>query len=774
MLSKRTKKLQEERMTPKRQRFAIKKLTVGVASVLIGTFFSLSMSIGAVIISADETSTQTVEEVNDSSIETFSSNEEPNLEKSIVTAEEVSEANGTPETTIQSDAISRTNDTTIQNNEPIIKEQPKLFAAVPVDLKGSKIEFNKPTLHVNQDIDAINDLLTREYVENTIIKKLTLSDGTVYEGQALKDVLNENVASYEWSDTPVVDVASDDVYARLRASLNNRRTVTWLMEVNVVGAKAKENLHTPWGTEINAIDAIANTAELKEFDTAIAPVSYDWKEKPNFSPEAGSDHKVTGVVSVNYPDGTTQDVEVTISVDESDAEKYEPKGQNVNTGLNETPKAEDGISNKGDLPESTTYEWKVPVDTSTSGEKDGVVVVKYPDGSSEEVPVKIVVTSDADKYEPKGQDINTGLNETPKAEDGISNKGDLPEGTTYEWKVPVDTSTSGGKDAVVVVKYPDGSSEEISVKVVVTSDAEKYEAKGQDVNTTLNGTPKAEDGISNKGDLPEGTTYEWKSPVDTSTSGEKDGVVVVKYPDGSSEEVPVKVAVTSDADKYEPKGQNVNTGLNETPKAEDGISNKGGLPEGTTYEWKAPVDTSTSGEKDGVVVVKYPDGSSEEVPVKIVVTSDADKYEPKGQDVNTGLNGTPKAEDGISNKGDLPESTTYEWKVPVDTSTSGEKDGVVVVKYPDGSSEEVSVKIVVTDKTTDAVELVPTGQDKGSSPESMKPDVKASANRKVTSDSSGYALPATGDNDSAGLVGLGALLLGSLGLVATRRKKEEV
>ncbi|WP_251713609.1 Rib/alpha-like domain-containing protein, partial [Lactococcus ileimucosae] len=259
-----------------------------------------------------------------------------------------------------------------------------------------------------------------------------------------------------------------------------------------------------------------------------------------------------------------------------------------------------------------------------------------------------------------------------------------------------------------------------------------------------------------------------------STSGEKDGVVVVKYPDGSSEEVPVKVAVTSDADKYEPKGQNVNTGLNETPKAEDGISNKGGLPEGTTYEWKAPVDTSTSGEKDGVVVVKYPDGSSEEVPVKIVVTSDADKYEPKGQDVNTGLNGTPKAEDGISNKGDLPESTTYEWKVPVDTSTSGEKDGVVVVKYPDGSSEEVSVKIVVTDKTTDAVELVPTGQDKGSSPESMKPDVKASANRKVTSDSSGYALPATGDNDSAGLVGLGALLLGSLGLVATRRKKEEV
>ncbi|MCF2687142.1 LPXTG cell wall anchor domain-containing protein, partial [Clostridium perfringens] len=62
--------------------------------------------------------------------------------------------------------------------------------------------------------------------------------------------------------------------------------------------------------------------------------------------------------------------------------------------------------------------------TTTPGEKGGVVVVKYPDGSSEEVPVKVTVDvtnpgTDADNYTPQGQDqtVNKGMLSLPKTGD---------------------------------------------------------------------------------------------------------------------------------------------------------------------------------------------------------------------------------------------------------------------------------------------------------------------------------------------------------------------
>ena len=327
--------------------------------------------------------------------------------------------------------------------------------------------------------------------------------------------------------------------------------------------------------------------------------------------------------------------------------------------------------------------------------------------------------TDADNNTPVAKEQTVTPGTTPNAQDSIGNVADLPSGTTYEFKIPVDTATDGEKDATVVVTYPDGSKDEVPVKVTVktpSTDADNNTPVAKEQTVTPGTTPNAQDSIGNVGDLPNGTKFDFKTPVDTATDGEKDATVVVTYPDGSKDEVPVKVTVKdpcSDADKNDPtaKAQTVTPGS--TPNAQDSIGNVSDLPSGTTYEFKTPVDTATDGEKDATVVVTYPDGSTDEVPVTIKVIdprTDADKNTPALKDQTVNIGETPNAQDSIGNVGDLPNGTKFEFKTPVDTTTPGDKETTVVVTYPDGSKDEVPVKVTVKDPRSDADKNDPTAK----------------------------------------------------------------
>ncbi|OYS98222.1 hypothetical protein CBG24_09470, partial [Limosilactobacillus reuteri] len=140
-----------------------------------------------------------------------------------------------------------------------------------------------------------------------------------------------------------------------------------------------------------------------------------------------------------------------------------PEGQDVNTKTVVVPNPAEGIKNKSDLPDGTKYTWKDTPDVTTAGDKPATIVVSYPDGSKDEVPVTIHVTNpatDADKYTPEGQDVNTKTGVVPNPAEGIKNKSDLPDGTKYTWKDTPDVTTAGDKPATVVVSYPDGSKDE--------------------------------------------------------------------------------------------------------------------------------------------------------------------------------------------------------------------------------------------------------------------------------------------------------------------------
>ncbi len=480
-------------------------------------------------------------------------------------------------------------------------------------------------------------------------------------------------------------------------------------------APTGQNVTTKVGETPDADQGIANKGDLPD------GTKYSWKTTPDISTEG----EKPATVIVTYPGGSTVEVPVTVTVTKNptDADKYTPEGQDIDTKTGIVPDPAEGIKNKGDLPDGTKYTWKDTPDVTTAGEKPATIVVTYPDGSKDEVPVTIHVTNpatDADKYTPEGQDIDTKTGVVPDPAEGIKNKSDLPDGTKYTWKDTPDVTTAGDKPATVVVSYPDGSKDEVPVTIHVTNpatDADKYTPEGQDIDTKTGIVPDPAEGIKNKGDLPDGTKYTWKDTPDVTTAGEKPATIVVTYPDGSKDEVPVTIHVTNpatDADKYTPEGQDVNTKTGELPDPADGIKNKGDLPDGTKYTWKDTPDVSTEGNKPATVVVTYPDGSKDEVPVTIHVTNpatDADKYTPEGQDVNTKTGELPNPADGIKNKSDLPDGTKYTWKDTPDVSTEGNKPATVVVTYPDGSKDEVPVTIHVTNPATDADKYTPEGQD---------------------------------------------------------------
>ena len=373
-----------------------------------------------------------------------------------------------------------------------------------------------------------------------------------------------------------------------------------------------QKVTTELNKEPDAFEGIKNKEDLPK-DT-----KYTWKEKVDVS--AAGNKK--GTVVVTYPDGSSDEVEVDVTVTDnrSDADKYEPTVEGEKVEIGGTVDLTDNVTNLPALPEGTTVTDVTPggtIDTNTPGNYEGVIEVTYPDGTKDTVKVPVEVTdnrSNADKYNPEGQKVTTDLNKEPDASEGIKNKEDLPKGTTYAWKEKVDVSTAGNKKGTIVVTYPDGSSDEVEVDVTVTdtrSDADKYNPEGQKVTTDLNKEPDASEGIKNKEDLPKGTTYTWKEKVDVSTAGNKKGTVVVTYPDGSKEEVEVTISVVDKKAPNKPQvdpiteGDQIVTGKTE-PNAEVTVT----LPDGSQHHGTA--------DKNGNFTVKVP---KLEAGTKVIVTA---------------------------------------------------------------------------------------------------------------------------------------------------------
>ena len=462
--------------------------------------------------------------------------------------------------------------------------------------------------------------------------------------------------------------------------------------------------------------------------------TYRWKTAPNTS-QAGN---TTGIVSVTVPDREEAfEVTVPIEVFLADADKYTPQTTSIikEYGTSTTEEEIIGAVTVPGYPEDTVDELEIALDNATqipdgntAGDYPVDVTVTYPDGSEDKVQVTVTVKEqkDNEKYIPEFDQINKNYGEATTEEEikGALKEESVPENMEVTVKNPEnlpDGMTEGTFEIEVTVEYPDGTSEDTTVQVVVTdnrTDAEKYTPEFDQIEKNYGEATTEEEikGALKEESVPENTEVTVKNPEslpDGMTEGTFEIEVTVEYPDGTSEDTTVQVVVTdnrTDAEKYTPEFNQIEKNHGEATTEEEikGALKEESVPENMEVTVKNPEnlpDGMTEGTFEIEVTVEYPDGTSEDTTVQVVVTdnrTDAEKYTPEFDQIekNYGEATTEEEIKGALKEESVPENTEVTVKNPEslpDGMTEGTFEIEVTVEYPDGTSEDTTVQVVVTD-----------------------------------------------------------------------------
>ena len=446
---------------------------------------------------------------------------------------------------------------------------------------------------------------------------------------------------------------------------------------------------------------------------------------------------------------------VIVPKDLSEKELKDKVGKDAENAINNEEfkkKLPEGATVKVDLTNVTLPKTSTP---GKAGEVE-VPVIYTVNGKEYKTTVKVPVTV----VEGKEQLVPKG--DTPDPKDNIT-PGNYPEGSTFEYDTPVDTSKPGKKEAVVIVKDKDGN-EIVRVPVVVNvvepkvtpiivPERTKLTKKDVENHIQIPGVDKWE--IVGEPEFPE--TF----PAGVRPSA----TVTVKLPNGKTMKVQVPVIATPTVTPIVvPQGSTI------TP---DDVKKHVNIPKESGWEivevGEIPT-TETPGDKTAVKVkVKLPTGEVIELEVPVKVTpkeTPAPRPTVKTTPIVVEV-GTPITKEDVEKHVELPKDAEIVevGEIPT-TETAGQKPSVKVkVKLPTGEIVEVEVPVTVTPKkeTPTPRPEKPSTPEVPATPEAPKAPV-AKAGEKV--------LPNTGiaDNNST-LAGLGLAILG-LAAAARRRKQK--
>ena len=376
-------------------------------------------------------------------------------------------------------------------------------------------------------------------------------------------------------------------------------------------------------------------------------------------------------------DPIARDVEPKVEEKVEDKDNFEPKTKDITKDFG-NPTSEEEIKNSVEIPNypkdkknptiSIDDPKQIP-DGKKAGDYEVDITVKYPDGSEDKTKVKVKVkektpeklpdiidvTENPDSKTPEGY-VRVSFEAGEGTEIAKTKIYDVKEGKSLkEEDYPQVKAKDGYENPTWSVKPGEKITKE-NAKIVASAkkkltDAEKYKPNPKDLITKVGQTPDADKAIENKNDLPENSKYEWINKPDVSKVGESSGKVKVTYPDGTSDEVDVKVTVVDeikDKDKYpaqNPTKTKVKDKDNLTEKEKKQVEDK--------VREKNPNAKDIEVGANGDTTITYPDGSRNEIPGEKTVeekTRIDDRHknsvDPKDEKQSTGVRVVNPNKDG--------------------------------------------------------------------------------------------------------------------------------
>ena len=455
-------------------------------------------------------------------------------------------------------------------------------------------------------------------------------------------------------------------------------------------------------------------------------------------PDGQTPGTVNVPVTVQYPDGTSEVVNVPVITGPKDSDTYQPTTGEITKPYGQAT-TEQEVKDKVAVPNFPKDKGTptITVDTSklpngqTSGEFQVPVTVTYPDKTTDTVNVKVTVgvQPDNDKYQPTAGEITKPYG-TPTTSNDVTGKVSVPNfpKTGAQPVITVDTNnlpngqTSGVFQVPVTVTYPDKTTDTVNVKVTVgPKDSDTYQPTTGSI-TKPYGQGTTEQEAKDKVTVPnfpkdKGTptiTVDTSKLPNGQTSGEFQVPVTVTYPDKTTDTVNVKVTVgPKDSDTYQPTTGSITKPYGQGTTEQE-VKDKVAVPnfpkeKGTpTIKVDNPAQIpngQTPGTVEVPVTVTYPDGTKDQVKVPVTVGEQPqkDKYEPTVQPI-TKPYGQGTTEQEVKDKVTVPDFPKDKGTptIKVDNPTqipNGQTPGTVevpvTVTYPDGTKDQVKVPVTV-------------------------------------------------------------------------------